>query len=211
MHYDPRSEPHGLPHDPFTALVVPRPIGWISTLDGSGGLNLAPYSFFNALSGKPPFVMFASNNRKHSQANAEATGEFTVSIASYDMRVPMNASSAPVPAGVDEAAILGVDMAPSRLVRPPRVAAAPAALECIHTDSIALKGKDGRRHPTTIIVGEVVGIYIDDAVIIDGRIDFLKLAPLSRLGYRDYGVLSEVFEMPRPTAEEIMPLAGQRA
>jgi flavin reductase (DIM6/NTAB) family NADH-FMN oxidoreductase RutF len=204
MHYDPRREPHGLPHDPFTALVVPRPIGWISTLDAGGGLNLAPYSFFNALSGKPPFVMFASNNRKHSQANAEEGGEFTVSIATYAMREPMNASSAPVPAGVDEAALLGVEMAPSRFVRPPRVAAAPAALECVRTDSIALKGIDGRRYPTTLVVGEVVGIYIDDAVIVDGKVDFLRMAPLSRLGYRDYGMLTEVFEMPRPSAEDVM-------
>ena len=205
MHYDPRIEPHGLPHDPFTALVVPRPIGWISTIDGKGGVNLAPYSFFNAISGKPPFVMFASNNRKHSQSNAEDTGEFVVSIASYAMREPMNASSAPVPEGVDEAAVLGIEMAPSRIVRPPRVAGALAALECLRSDSIALKGRDGRMHATTVIIGEVVGIYIDEAIIVDGRVDFLKLNPLSRLGYRDYGVLTEVFEMPRPTAEEIMP------
>jgi len=205
MHYDPRSEPHGLPHDPFTALVVPRPIGWISTIDGLGGVNLAPYSFFNALSGKPPFVMFASNNRKHSQANVEETGEFVVSIASYAMRVPMNASSAPVPAGVDEAALLGVGMAASRFVRPPRVASALAALECVHTQSLPLRSRDGRAHATTVLIGEVVGIYIDDSVIVDGRIDFLKLSPLSRLGYRDYGVVTDMFEMPRPTAEDVMP------
>jgi flavin reductase (DIM6/NTAB) family NADH-FMN oxidoreductase RutF len=205
MHYDTRLKDHGLPHDPFTALVVPRPIGWISSLDRQGGPNLAPYSFFNAVSGRPPFVIFASNNRKHSQANVEETGEFTVSIASSAQRVEMNASSAPVPAGVDEAALLGIEMAPSRLVRPPRVAKSPAALECAYVKSVALTGRDGTAHPTTIVIGEVLGVYIDDRVIVDGRVDFLRLQPLSRLGYRDYGVLTEVFEMPRPTAEEIMP------
>jgi flavin reductase (DIM6/NTAB) family NADH-FMN oxidoreductase RutF len=205
MHYDPRKKDHGLPHDPFTALIIPRPIGWISTVDGQGRVNLAPYSFFNALTSSPPFVMFASTNRKHSQANAEETDEFVANIASFDQRQQVNGSSAPVPAGVDEAALLGIEMVPSRIVRPPRVARAPAALECVRSRSIQLVTRDGQAVPTTVVIGEVVGVYINDDLIIDGRVDPRRMNPLARLGYLDYGLTDHIFEMKRPLVEDVMP------
>jgi flavin reductase (DIM6/NTAB) family NADH-FMN oxidoreductase RutF len=201
MYYDPRKKDHGLAHEPFVALVVPRPIGWISTVDLAGRVNLAPYSFFNAVSGRPPFVMFASNNRKDSQNNAEATGEFVVNMATSALREEMNASSAPWPPEVDEAAALGLDMVDSIAVRPPRVARSPVALECLVTNSIPIVGHDGTAYPTTVIFGEVIGVHIDDRVIVDGRIDVSLLQPLSRLGYLDYGLIGEVFPLPRPSAD----------
>jgi flavin reductase (DIM6/NTAB) family NADH-FMN oxidoreductase RutF len=204
MHYDPKLKDHGLPHDPFAALVVPRPIGWISTLDRGGRVNLAPYSFFNAVSGRPPFVMFASNNRKDSQRNAEESGEFVVNLATYELCEEMNATSAPVPPGVDEAALAGLAMAPSQRVKPPRVARARAALECVTTASVPIVGKDGTAHPTTIVVGEVVHVFIDEELLVDGRVDFGRMQPLSRLGYLDYGLIGRVFSMTRPAAEELI-------
>jgi flavin reductase (DIM6/NTAB) family NADH-FMN oxidoreductase RutF len=197
MHYDPRAKNHGLPHDPFTALVVPRPIGWISTIDAEGRVNLAPYSFFNAVSGRPPFVMFASNNPKDSQRNAEATGEFVVNMATSVLRIEMNATSAPVPAGVDEAVLNGLEMVPSVSVRPPRVARSPVALECLVSNVVPVVGRDGTEYPTAMVIGEVVGIHIDDSVIIDGRVEISMLQPLSRLGYLDYGLVDHVFALPR--------------
>ena len=201
MHYDPRQKDHGLPHDPFTALVVPRPIGWISTVDRQGRLNLAPYSFFNAVSGRPPFVMFASNNRKDSQDNAEATGEFVVNMATSELSHEMNATSTPWAPDVDEAARVGLQMSPSKSVRPPRVTRSPVALECLVTHSIPIIGKDGTAHPTTVIIGEVIGVYIDDRIVVDGRVDVTLMQPLSRLGYLDYGLLGETFSLPRPAVD----------
>jgi flavin reductase (DIM6/NTAB) family NADH-FMN oxidoreductase RutF len=198
MYYDPRKRDHGLPHDPFTALVVPRPIGWISTLDREGRVNLAPYSYFNALSSRPPFVMFSSTPAKHSQINAEATGEFVANLATYALRKEVNATSEAVPAGVDEAAMAGLEMVPSRAVKPPRVARSPVALECVYNSSIKLRPRDGTAMSTTVVIGEVVGIHIDDSVIVDGRIDFLKMRPIARLGYMDYAAFDSVFEMKRP-------------
>lgn len=198
MYYDPRLRNHNLPHDPFLALVVPRPIGWISTLDTLGNVNLAPYSFFNAVSGRPPFVMFGSSTRKDSQRNAEATGEFVVNLATYDLREEVNATSIVVAPGVDEAALAGLEMIASVAVKPPRVKRSPVALECLYRTSVPLTSGDGVVHPATIIVGEVIGVHIDDSVIVDGRVDPLRLRPLSRLGYLDYGVIGTVFSMPRP-------------
>jgi flavin reductase (DIM6/NTAB) family NADH-FMN oxidoreductase RutF len=201
MFYEPHKKNHGLPHDPFTALVVPRPIGWISTLDRDGRLNLAPYSFFNAISGKPPFVLFSSNNPnypKHSASNAEATGEFVVNLATYELREEVNLTSAMVAADVNEAELAGLEMVPCVTVKAPRVKRSPVALECVVADIVRLKSRDGTAHPTIITIGEVVGVHIDDSVIVEGRIDFLKMKPLSRLGYMDYGVTDTVFTMARP-------------
>lgn len=198
MHYDPRLKNHDLPHDPFLALVVPRPIGWISTVDGAGNVNLAPYSFFNAVSGRPPFVMFGSSTLKDSQRNAEATGEFVVNLATYELREEVNATSIGVDPGVDEARLVGLEMIPSVAVRPPRVRRSPVALECLYTKSVPLVSSEGLLHLATIIVGEVIGVHIDDEVIVDGRVDMHKLRPLSRLGYLDYGIIGTVFSLPRP-------------
>ena len=198
MYYDPRLKNHGLPHDPFLAVVVPRPIGWISTLDASGNVNLAPYSFFNAISGRPPFVMFGSSARKDSQRNAEETGQFVANLATYDLREEVNATSIVAAPGVDEAALAGLEMIPSVAVKPPRVKRSPVALECLYRMSVPLTSGDGVVHPATIVIGEVVGIHIDDSMIVDGRVDPLRLHPLARLGYLDYSVIGTVFSMPRP-------------
>jgi flavin reductase (DIM6/NTAB) family NADH-FMN oxidoreductase RutF len=198
VHYEPRLKNHGLPHDPFTAIVVPRPIGWISTLDANGVVNLAPYSYFNAVSSRPPFVIFGSSDPKDSQNNAEATGEFVVNLATWDLREQVNQTSASVPPEVDEAALAGLEMVPSLKVRPPRVKRSPVALECVHTASHPVASRDGKQYRAAIVVGEVVAVYIDDAVIVDGRVDPRKLAPITRLGYMDYAALGEVFTMMRP-------------
>src|SRR5262245_1019322 len=200
MYFDPRTEKHGLAHSPYTALVVPRPIGWISTVGADGVVNLAPYSFFNMVSSYSPFVMFSSADRKDSQRNAEETGEFVCNLASYELREPMNASSAPYAPHVSEPERLGLEMAPSRQVKPPRVAAAPAAFECRHFRTVELYSSDGKRNRSSVVIGEVVGIYIDDGVIVDGMVDIRRMRPVARLGYFDYCVVDEIFTMPRPPA-----------
>jgi flavin reductase (DIM6/NTAB) family NADH-FMN oxidoreductase RutF len=197
MYYDTRLKNHGLPHDPFLALVLPRPIGWISSLDAAGNLNLAPYSFFNAVSSRPPFVMFSSSGRKDSQRNVEETGEFVANLATYDLREQVNATSVAAAPGVDEAALVGLEMIPSVAVKPPRVKRSPVALECLYRTSVPL-ASGGVVHPATVIIGEVIGVHIDDAMIVDGRVDPMLLQPLARLGYLDYSVIGGVFSMPRP-------------
>jgi len=198
MHYTPAEKDHGLPHDPFKAIVAPRPIGWISSLDAEGRLNLAPYSFFNAISDHPHIVMFSSYGEKDSATNIEATGEFVCSLATWDLREAMNHTAAAYPHGVSEAEKAGLEMAQSRAVKPPRVAAAPTALECrlLKTDRIA--GLDGAWSGNIVVYGEVVSIYVDDAFIRDGRFDLAAARPVARCGYLDYAVVTELFEMERP-------------
>ena len=195
MLYDAVKRDHGLPIDPFKAIVMPRPIGWISTISKSGVANLAPYSFFNAVSDTPPFVVFGSAPRKDSQRNIEETGEFVCSIVSWDQREAMNASSATVGSEVDEFALAGLEKEPSRFVKPPRVRGAPAALECRYWKSIELPGWP---EVGTVVIGEVVGIYIDDRFIKDGRVDSGAMRPIARLGYSEYTVADTVFRMRRP-------------
>jgi flavin reductase (DIM6/NTAB) family NADH-FMN oxidoreductase RutF len=205
MHYR-IGEPHGLPHNPFKGLVVPRPIGWISTLDAGGRVNLAPFSFYNAVTDDPPIVMFAPGGNhadtgyKDSVLNALATGEFVVNLATWDLRHEMNISSASVGRDVDEMALAGLKPAPSLVVKPPRVAAAKAALECVFREKIEFPTRRGDGVPTAVIFGEVVAIYIADDVLTDGKVDATKLRPISRLGYQDYAVVDSVFQMPRPTS-----------
>jgi len=198
MEYDPRTEPHNLAHSPLTALVVPRPIGWISTIGPNGIVNLAPYSFFNMVSAYPPFVIFSGGPRKNSETNAETNGEFTFSMATYELREVMNATSAEFPADVSEPEVLGLEMAPSRSVKPPRVARSPVALECKYFKSVALIGSDGSRNRSTIVIGEVVRVHIDDSLIVDGMVDILRARPVARLGYMDYCVVDEIFSIMRP-------------
>lgn len=188
----------GLAHNPFKALVAPRPIGWISSLDAEGRANLAPYSFFNAVDDDPPIVMFSSSGWKHTVANVEATGEFVCNLASAHLQSEMNISSAQVPAGVDEFELAGLEKAPSRLVRVPRVAAARAALECRLLRIVELTDLAGQACDARVVFGQVVGIHIDDAMVTNGRVDMSRLQLLARLGYKDYSVTSEVFEMDRP-------------
>src|SRR5438552_1601969 len=143
----------GLPWDPFKAIVAPRPIGWITTLTPDGVVNLAPYSYFNAVGDKPNVVMFSSSSRKDSERNAEATGEFVCNLATWDIRQEMNLTSATVDGSEPEFA--GLEMTPSRLVAPPRVAAAPAALECVYLDTYLIRARDGREHSSHVVFGEV--------------------------------------------------------
>ena len=194
MFYDTSTNTHGLRSDPFKAVVAPRPIGWISTLSPGGEVNLAPYSFFNAVAEDPPYVLFSSDGRKDSLANIEATGEFVCSIVSYDLREAMNATSASVPHGVDEMALAGLTPAPSRLVKPPRVAAAPAALECRLFQIVPLPTRGGH----FVVIGEVLGVHIEDRFIVDGRVDTVAMRPIARMGYGDYAVVDGKFAMRRP-------------
>ena len=203
MHYDPVNGRHGLKFDPFKALVVPRPIGWIGTLSREGVRNLAPYSFFNAVSDHPPIVMFSSAGRKDSLSNIEATGEFTCSLATYDLRDRMNLSSARVPPDVDEFELSGLTAVAGVNVKAPRVDESPAALECKYWQKVELPATGGRSG-YTVVFGIVVGIHIDDRFIRDGLVDTPAMKPLARLGYMDYSVLSHenVFSLNRPTVSE---------
>jgi len=196
--YDP-AEGHGLPHDPFKALVAPRPIGWISSLDAEGRPNLAPYSFFNGISGRPPMVLFSSEGRKDSVNNIEKTGAFVCNIATWDLREEMNKSSAPAAPGVSEFELAGLEMAPGRAVDVPRVARCAAALECRYVETVVVKDIDGKPVDSFVVIGQVVGVHIDERVLKDGLVDMSKLRLISRLGYMDYAVIDEVFQMVRPT------------
>ena len=203
MFYETRRNNHGLPHDPFKSCVAPRPIGWITTLDAEGRVNLAPYSFFNGVASDPPMVMFANNApaerpAKDSLANCEATGEFVCNIATWDLREAMNRTSAPVPAGTDEMTLAGLEAAPSRLVKPPRVKAAPIHLECLYHQTVELpRNTPGGRN--AMVLGRVVGIHIDESVLSDGLVDPGKFKPIARLGYMDYTLVETVFTMHRPS------------
>ncbi|WP_429514702.1 flavin reductase family protein [Rhodoligotrophos appendicifer] len=187
-------------------MVVPRPIGWISSLASDGSVNLAPYSFFNAMASNPHYVLFGSGGYKHSVANIEATGEFVCNLATWDLRKEMNMTSAPVKEGVDEMRLAGLTPAPSTMVKPPRVKESPAALECVYTQTVRLPGHEGK-DGDMIVIGKVVGIYIDDAFIRDGLVDTAAMQPIARCGYMDYAVISELFAMRRPTEAEALAAA----
>ncbi|MEP0944355.1 MAG: flavin reductase family protein [Rhizobiaceae bacterium] len=192
-------EPHGLPYNPFKAIVAPRPIGWISTLNAEGVPNLAPYSFFNGVCDTPPILMFSSGGMKDSAANVEATGEFTFNYVSRSMKDEMNISSAPHPAGVNEFEKAGLEMAPGETVACPRVAGVAAALECKLLEIVNPTILDGSKAPYFLILGQVTGIHIDDAMITEsGRFDTMKADPILRSGYHDYVCLDELFELIRP-------------
>jgi flavin reductase (DIM6/NTAB) family NADH-FMN oxidoreductase RutF len=202
MYYEP-SAGHGLRHDPFKAIVAPRPIGWISTLDQQGRPNLAPYSFFNAMSTLPHMVGFTSVNMKHSMFNAKASGEFVYNLVHLPLLDAMNQTSLVLEAGVSEFDVAGIEMAPCRVVKAPRVAASPAALECKVVNFLEFNDIDGNLTDRYLIVGQVVGVHIDECYIKDGRFDIVSVQPVARCGYRDYSVVSEVVEV-MPPAESAM-------
>jgi flavin reductase (DIM6/NTAB) family NADH-FMN oxidoreductase RutF len=206
MDYDPRSEPHGLAHDPGTCLVVPRPIGWITTISPAGVVNLAPYSFFNLICTRPPFVMFSSSTRKHSQRNAEISGEFVFNLATWDLRVEMNVTGSDHPEDVSEADLAGLEMVPSRVVKPPRVARSPIALECIYNQTVELVRSNGKKTSNALVIGEVVNIHIDDAAIVNGNIDMARIRPIARLGYMDYTSVDHIFTMHRVPVKQKEPV-----
>ncbi|MGY6412070.1 MAG: flavin reductase family protein [Alkalilacustris sp.] len=200
MFYRP-DDGHGLPHNPFNAVVAPRPIGWISTRGADGSDNLAPYSFFNAVAYVPPQVMFASTSAKpdregtkDSVANIRDTGVFCVNVVGEAARDAMNRSSGPWPREVDEFALAEVARAECETIPCARVADAPASLECRLTEIVRLRGE-----ANFLVLGEVVGVHLRDDCLVEGRFDVTRFRPLARLGYMDYTTVESVFELRRPT------------
>jgi flavin reductase (DIM6/NTAB) family NADH-FMN oxidoreductase RutF len=200
MYYDPDKNDHGLARSPFKSCVVPRPIGWISTVSIEGTHNLAPYSQFQNLGYDPAYVMLSANTigrgqRKDTIVNIEETGEFVYNMATYDLRDAVNASAAEVPPEVDEFELAGLTKSPSIQVKPCRVAESPIQFECRYYQTLRLPGRNGAGM-ADIIIGRVVLVHIKDEYILpDGRIDILRIRPLARLGYYDYTTVDSTLEM----------------
>jgi flavin reductase (DIM6/NTAB) family NADH-FMN oxidoreductase RutF len=200
MYYEPGRQPHGLPYDPFKSCVVPRPIGWISTTSEAGIDNLAPYSQFQNVSFDPPTVMFCANQngkgrRKDTVVNVEHSGEFVWNMATWDLREAVNRSSEDVAPEVDEFVHAGLEKAPSRRIRPPRVAQSPIQFECQYLQTVRLPG-NGRLGTVDVVFGRVIAVHIADfALDARGRIDITRLKPLARMGYHDYTCVESVFTM----------------
>ncbi len=212
MFYTERQGYAPLRFDPFKAIIAPRPIGWISTVDTQGQPNLVPYSFFNAICSRPNLIGFSSDGYKHSARNANDTGEFVFNLSTLELADQMNCTSAAVDDGVNEFELAKLEMAPCRLVKPPRVAAAAAALECKLISCTELADMDGRPVDQWWVVGQVVATHINDRFIKDGRFDTAGARPLARCGYHDYAVTEGVFELLRPgagSARASMRRAGQ--
>jgi flavin reductase (DIM6/NTAB) family NADH-FMN oxidoreductase RutF len=189
----------GLPHDPLKAIVAPRPIGWLSTLDAQGRPNLAPYSFFNMIQTRPPIVCFGSDGLKHTAANAIATGEFVFNLVSRPLFEAMNVTSGAHGEGISEFAEAGLEAAPCRLVKPPRVADSPASLECKVLFHRRLADVNGRETEGWLIAGQVVAVHIREEFLTDGMFDTVKAQSVARCGYRDYAQVLEMFSALRPT------------
>lgn len=212
MYYEPGVTPHGLPHDPFKSCVIPRPIGWISTVDALGRHNLAPYSQFQNVTFNPPIVMFSANQdtsgqRKDSVQNAEQVGEFVWNMATYDLRDAVNASAEELPHGVDEFERAGLEKLPSRLVKPMRVKGSPIQFECVYLNTLRFPGVPPMG-TADVVFGRVVAVHIDDEVIDgNGLIDVLKIKPLARMGYYDYTYVDNQFQMVIPGNSKAL-LAG---
>ncbi|MGG5809935.1 flavin reductase family protein [Falsiroseomonas sp. CW058] len=198
MFYEP-AKGHGLPHDPIKAIIAPRPIGWISTVDAQGRTNLAPYSFFNMIQTRPPICMFGSDGLKHTAANAIATGEFVFNLVTRDLFEAMNASSAATPDGESEFEAAGIEAAPSRLVKPPRVARSPAQLECRVLQHGELIDVDGRATGGHFVIGQIIGVHVADHALVDGAFDMVAAGTVARCGYRDYTQVTALFSALRPT------------
>ena len=197
------NEPHGLPHDPFKSCVVPRPIAWVSSIHPNGAVNLAPFSFFNAISSDPPMVIISftgyheHGGEKDTLHNIKSSGEFVANMVPLALKDEMNVTTAPVAHEIDELGLAGLNTEPSALVKPPRVKEAPIHLECAFHQEIKLPCtlKDSIN---TMIIGQVLGVHIKDEVLSDGLIDLSKIKPLARLGYKQYTVVDNLFEMNRP-------------
>jgi flavin reductase (DIM6/NTAB) family NADH-FMN oxidoreductase RutF len=199
MFYEPDKRHARLAHDPFKAIVAPRPIGWVTSMNAKGEVNLAPYSYFNGVSSKPNVVMFSSEGLKDSASFIAETKEFVCNLATWDLREAMNATSAPLPRGVNEMSRAGLAPAPSRLVKPPRVAASPCALECRLIKIVPIESIDGTAIDCHVVFGQVVGVHIDDRFVLNGRLDTAAMKPIARCGYDEYAVVESVFAMQRPT------------
>ncbi len=193
----------GLAHNPFNALVVPRPIGWVSTVSLGGVANLAPYSFFNAVSSRPPMVMFSSSEgpaegrEKDTLANVRETKEFVVNLATAGQQKEMNDSSAPAPHDIDEFDAVGLEKLEGRIVAAPRVKGAPVHLECV-LDRVVDLSASAHSTGSTMVIGVVVGIHIEESIVIDGKVDISRAKPIARLGYFEYCRIDETFEILRP-------------
>ena len=199
-YYEPRNG-HGLRHDPFNAIIAPRPIGWISSHDAKGNVNLAPYSFFNGFCYKPPIIGFSSTSWKDSVANMQETGEFVWNLATMDLAQQMNATAAHVAHEVSEFAISGLTPAPCKIVKAPRVAESPVSFECKVAQIVQLQGADGVKANAWLTLGEVVAVHIDKAMIKDGVYQTALARPIVRAGRKgDYFVIRQdaMFEMARP-------------
>lgn len=203
MYYEPGVTPHGLPHDPFKSCVIPRPIGWISTVDRQGRHNLAPFSQFQNVTFDPPIVMFSANQnsagvRKDSVRNAEQTGEFVWNMATWAQREAVNVSAEELPHGVDEFERAGLAKLPSRRVKPMRVAGSPIQFECVYLNTLRFPGTPPMGS-ADVVFGRVVGVHIDDdALDATGLVDVLKIRPIARMGYYDYTAVDNVFRMVIP-------------
>ena len=208
MYYETDKNDHGLRYNPLKACVVPRPIGWITTLDAAGKINVAPFSFFNLLSYDPPFVMFSAGTHegdggtKDTVANVQATGAFVYNMATWAQKDQMSSTAMIIDRDVDEMAASGLEPEPSRLVRPPRIKGSPVQFECRLHQVVNLPGrKPSSEHH--VVIGHVVAVHIDDrALTADGRVDVLSLRPIARLGYKDYLVVDETFQMEKRTPED---------
>lgn len=196
-------QPHGMKHNPFKALVSPRPIGWISSKGADGRINLAPFSYFNAITDHPLTVVFGCNGakptgtRKDTASNIRETGEFVVNMVTFDLREQMNLSSAALPADQDEFTFSGLTAVPSEMVDVPRVKESPVNLECRLVQIVQLRSNSPKVQ-NNMVIGEVVGIHIDERIVKDGMIDMAAYRPIARLGYMDYAVVDTIFSMDRP-------------
>lgn len=199
MFYDAKNLPKGI----FKACVIPRPIAWVSSISEDAILNLAPFSYFNAVADSPPMVMFSTTNAhiegggKDSLLNIEATKEFVINIATYNMREAMNSTSEDLLRHENEFAVVGVEYEPSEIVKVPRVKDSPIHLECIYYTSVQLPIEKSEMI-NRMVIGRVVGIHVREEILTEGRIDISKLQPIARLGYNDYAKINEVFTIIRP-------------
>ena len=197
------SDGHGLPHDPFKSCVVPRPIGWITTVSAGGIVNLAPYSIFNGCGEDPPQVMYAPGGEhvegglKDSLTNVEETGQFVANLVTWELREQMNDTALHVARSVNEMEMAGLDTEPSELVKPPRVNASPIHLECEYIQTLELRS-NRPEYRNFVVIGEVIGIHIREEVMSEGMVDMSKFKPIARLGYQDYSITDNVFTMPFP-------------
>jgi flavin reductase (DIM6/NTAB) family NADH-FMN oxidoreductase RutF len=199
MFYEPdKRDRKLLPHDPFKAIVAPRPIGWITSMSAKGEINLAPYSFFNGVNSRPNLVMFASEGVKDSVSFISETREFVCNLATWDLREQMNETSAPMARGLNEMERAGLTPAPSRIVKPPRIAESPCALECKLVSIVPMQTFDGKPVDCHVTFGQVVGVHIDDRFLTDGLLDTAALRPIARCGYDQYAMVDSLFAMTRP-------------
>lgn len=215
MFYQPELNNHGLPFSPFKAIIVPRPIAWVSSMDESGRVNLAPFSQFNILGWDPPRVMFSGSKqvtglKKDSVRNAEETGEFVLNLATYDLRDAVALSANITDAALDEMKAAGLTPIPSRLVKPPRVKESPVHMECRYEQTICLPC-DTPGNIQSIVIGRVVGIHIaDECITAEGRVDILKIRPLARMGYIDYTSVTSVFQVHNADEHTMKHMSGGR-